>query len=234
MRYEITNTISETKGRGSALRDPVHDSQFVVAPPLFDNPSRKNCSPRLGFAWDITGNSKMALRGGAGLLYDVSNIAGAAQINATATPPFSSNNTITTNLGFPFTAVPAVSQRALRMIDWNLQQPHLLQYNLTLERQLPASMVVSIAYAGSRGINLYGTTDGNPTYPSAKIGGRDFWTGNESRINPAWADMEFITAGMDSWYNSMQLGFQKHLSRGLQFQTSYTWGKSLEIGRAHV
>jgi hypothetical protein len=37
-----------------------------------------------------------------------------------------------------------------------------------------------------------------------------------------------ITAASDSWYNSLQLGVQKRLSSGLQFQSSYTWSKSLD------
>lgn len=234
IRYEFTSTVNETKGRGSSLRNTLTDTAFTVAPELFDNPSMTNFSPRLGFAWDVQGNSKTAVRGGFGLLYDVSNITGAAQVNATATPPFSSSNTVSSNFTFPLQNVPARTRPedfrgvALRLIDYHLQQPHMLQYNLTVERQMPGNMVASVAYAGSRGLNLYGTKEGNPTYPSSVIDGREFWTGNESRLNPFWADMEFITAGMNSWYNSFQFGFEKRMSHGLQFKSSYTWSKALD------
>jgi outer membrane receptor protein involved in Fe transport len=234
LRYEFTSKVNETKGRGSSLRNVLTDTAFAVAPELFDNPSMTNISPRLGFAWDVLGNASTSVRGGFGLLYDVSNITGAAQVNATATPPFSSSNTVQTNLTFPVTNVPSRTRPedfrgvALRLIDYNLQQPHMLQYNLTVERQLPANMVVSVAYAGSRGLNLYGTKEGNPAPPSSVINGREFWSGAESRLNPFWADMEFITAGMDSWYNSFQFGFEKRMAHGLQFKSAYTWSKALD------
>ena len=41
-----------------------------------------------------------------------------------------------------------------------------MQYNLTAERQLPGSMALSVAYAGSRGINLLQIKEGNPEIPN--------------------------------------------------------------------
>jgi len=100
----------------------------------------------------------------------------------------------------------------------------MLHYNLTAERQLPWEMAVTLAYAGSRGLNLYVTTDGNPTVPQIRDG-RKYWDGNEPRLNPNWRDFEFYTAGGDSWYNSLQFSLLKRLSNGLQFQSAYTWSK---------
>jgi hypothetical protein len=42
----------------------------VVDYPLFDNPSLTNIAPRLGFAWDVTGDGKTAVRGGGGIFYE--------------------------------------------------------------------------------------------------------------------------------------------------------------------
>jgi hypothetical protein len=35
------------------------------------------------------------------------------------------------------------------------------------------------------------------------------------------------TASASSWYNSLQISLQKRLSRGLQFQSGYTWSKAI-------
>jgi len=229
LRYEFHTTINETSKHGASVRDILHDAKPTIGSPLFEDPSYRNFSPRIGFAWDVFGNASTSVRGGFGLLYDLANLSGAAQINATATPPFSGNNVLTTNVAFPHPVIPpGAAGRSLRLVDFHIQQAHLLQYNLTVERQLPGSMAVSVAYAGSRGINLIQTKEGNPTYPSAKINGRDFWTGSEERLNPNWDDVEFKTAGGDSWYNSLQLSVQKRLSRGLQFNSNYTWSRVLD------
>jgi len=53
----------------------------------------------------------------------------------------------------------------------------------------------------------------------------------EFRQNPNWANTEFKTGGSSSWYNSLQLSVQKRLSKGLQFQSSYTYSKTLDTGQ---
>ena len=63
----------------------------------------------------------------------------------------------------PLSFPPAAAGKTLKAIDYSLQQPHMLQYNLTLQRQLPWGIAATVAYAGSRGINLITETEGNPT-----------------------------------------------------------------------
>src|SRR5262249_47707686 len=58
IRYEFMTTVNETKGHGSSLRDIVNGTDVALDPALFDNPSLKNFSPRLGFAWDIRGDGR--------------------------------------------------------------------------------------------------------------------------------------------------------------------------------
>jgi len=241
LRYEFATQINETKGHGAALRDMLHDADTTLGIP-FKNPSRRNFSPRLGFAWDVKGDGKTAVRGGFGLLYDVGSFGSGLISATTGTPPFSGRSTLAAvKFVIPFSFPPAA--RSPRLVDYNLQQPHILQYNLTVERQLPYDMAVTAAYAGSRGLNLMKVTEGNPTVPggvgvggvcvakTAAPGGAtgpDCWLGNELRTNPLWASIDLRTASSNSWYNSLQLNLLKRLSRGLQFQSSYTFGKIID------
>ena len=230
LRYEFRNEVNEVSGRGSSLRDVTRDAVATVPSPPFENTSLRNFSPRLGFAWDIFGNASTSLRGGFGLLYDVATFGWLAGSTLDNKPPFAGRSDISANLGFPRTVIPppSVLAPAIGMLDFHMQQPHLLQYNLTIERKLPAAVVFSLSYAGSRGLNLYQTKEGNPPIPSAKVNGRDFWTGQEQRMNPYWSTIEYKTAGGDSWYNSLQFSLLKRLSHGLQFQSSYTWSRTLD------
>ncbi len=227
LRYEFLTTVHEVRGYGAALRDMAHDADTTLGIP-FINPSLHNFSPRFGFAWDVKGDGKTAVRGGFGLLYDLGNVGSALSAGAGATPPFSLLSTVN-NPPLPFTlplVIPAsAAGKALRVLDYNLRQPHLLQFNLAVERQLPHGMAVTLAYAGSRGLNLFKVTEGNPTIPRILPDNRQFWSGTDPRTNPNWTSIELKTAGSSSWYNSMQLGAVKRLTKGLEFQSSYTWSK---------
>ena len=175
------------------------------------------------------------MRGGFGLLYDVGTYAQQVGNISVASLPFSSQSAITTPgafavpLFFPDTAVG----RAVRSMEYDQRNPHMLTYNFTVERQLPADMSLSLAYAGSRGFNLQNSNDGNPTQYEIRDG-HFYWRsaaeGGAPRLNPAWTTIQYHVTNKNSWYNSLQFVVNKRLSRGLQFQSSYTWGKTLDEG----
>jgi hypothetical protein len=126
---------------------------------------------------------------------------------------------------------------------------------LSVQRQLPFTVGLTVAYAGSRGIDLIGERDANPTIPAgipnaagtACIAGtpNNFtsftfgsatacWIGNEPRINPAWGYVRFNTTNNNSFYNSLQVTVQKQMSRGLQFQSSYTYSRIIDTTQGIV
>ncbi|OFW00064.1 MAG: hypothetical protein A3F68_05095 [Acidobacteria bacterium RIFCSPLOWO2_12_FULL_54_10] len=252
LRYEFHTVNPEQRGRAAALVDAKNDAKTTLGVPPHTNPSLKNFSPRFGFAWDVRGDGKTAVRGGFGLLYDINSLAAARYVGASAMPPFSSRSLVN-NVGrvtFPYVVPPGFEGNVVRGPDYNMSQPHMLQYNLTVERELPGEMALMLAYGGSRGINLIQSVEANPRTPRGVPVGRGTgtgvcqtsstpvafnptgprcWTGQESPDNPNWETVQYIaTAAGDSFYNSFQFGLRKRLSRGLQFQSSYTWSKSID------
>jgi hypothetical protein len=144
------------------------------------------------------------------------------------TPPFSSLSRVN-NAPFtvPFELPAEGSPQALRIIDYNLAAPNMWHYNVAVERELIANMALTVAYAGSRGVNLIRTAEGNPRMPSQTLAdGRPFWTGLEPRVSPYWNTIELKVADSKSQYNSLQLRLNQRLRRGLQFQNSLTWASA--------
>src|SRR5207247_2915932 len=162
LRYEPQTRDKEQFGRESAIRNILTDSAATLGP-LFKNNTLDNISPRLGFAWDVGGNGKTAVKGAAARLYDLGNLATPLVQAVAGTPPFS---TLTRVNNAPFT-VPFVlpaegSPQALRIIDYNLAAPNMWHYTVAADGELLGSMALTVAYAGSSAVNL--TTPAETTH----------------------------------------------------------------------
>jgi hypothetical protein len=223
LRYEFYTLPREADGLDTALLDIVNGTAFTPGELFAENPSLKNIAPRLGFAWDVTGDGRTAVRGGAGLYHDTDGPFNSAFGIAAFSPPFAATATIN-NPTFPRPVVTGGAASA-RTIDYNIEQPYGITYNVSVQREAIGGIVVMVGYAGSRARNLMSAVEANPVVPQIQSDGTKFFAAGAPRRNRAFGPIDFRTNGGDSEYNALQLTAQKRFSRGYQLQVNYTLGK---------
>jgi len=227
-------------------------------------------APNLGFLSGEGGN-KLSIRAGWGLYFNRTEEEGALQ-NLGAPPfglssagaadvgghpsfanPFqdiSGNAAKSVTNKFPFVA-PApgtpfdftnVEPFSINVIDQKLSAPYAMNYNLVIQRELPANMVLSLGYIGSQARHLLRSYDANSvTLAGAQQCAANPTCANDPSFKSAFPNLSpfpgDIYEGLGiqattgkSGYNSFQTSLNKGFTHGLSFLLSYTWSHSIDDG----
>src|SRR3970282_1431602 len=114
--------------RDAALRD-LTDSTPPPGP-LSQNPTYRNLSPRTGFAWDIFGDGRTALRGGYGLYFNTNNH---QNLIVTLTNPPQPPGRVIINPPSPTPPFNRAAAISMRPVQWDLDNPRVHIFNLNLQ-----------------------------------------------------------------------------------------------------
>ncbi|MGH9845066.1 MAG: TonB-dependent receptor domain-containing protein, partial [Blastocatellia bacterium] len=227
LRYEFATSPSEVNGKIANLRN-ILDPQVTVGGTFFETP-KGGISPRFGFAYDLSGDGKTAVRGGFGIYYEQPLFSTYRQA-AYGTLPFISTARLAASAVTSLPVSPTLFTTGTPLtesLDYNLRSIYTMQYNLNLQREI-FGIVTSAAYVGSRGVNLVGQGDINTAIPQIQPDGRSFFPAGSRRRNPNFDVVRSGIQGFNSWYNALNLGATRRFNQGLQFQASYTFGKSID------
>ena len=98
LRYEFVTIPHEIHGKSSTLVN-LTDRDPTIGPIWQRNPTLSDFAPRVGFAWDVSGNGKTSIRAAFGTYYDLP-ISYFYSIQGSRTLPFSFTGTVN-NPPFP-------------------------------------------------------------------------------------------------------------------------------------
>lgn len=182
--------------------------------------------PRLGVAYQVT--PKTVLRAGAGRFVTrmglIDNIFPGG--NSPFQPFVTVNNVSVDNPGASLTSGTAAAL-TITTLNRNLKAPEAWNWNVTVQRELPWSSVLSVGYVAHRGLHAWEVYDINQ--PSAgELQANPGVNVNYLRPYKGFAEIQEEESAASSMYNSLQLTWNRALKAGFSFGVSYTLSKSMD------
>ena len=230
LRYEYYSVLHEDRGLYSLF---LADKGVLARQPWY-NSSKLNLGPRLAFVWSPQRfDNKTVLRVGAGYFF------GPGQTEDQVQPIDSDRATVSITSG-PLLAFPVDPRQVLstfsvanlsgyqpRAYDSGYRLPEkILSYTFSVQQQLPGSAVLTVAYVGSQGRNLFlrSWTNGIVGVNMNPV------TGAGSAVlqyGSRFAQIDYKTSGGRDNYNSLQTTLNRRYQKGFSLGASWTYGHSI-------
>jgi hypothetical protein len=266
VRYEWASNPRTVGAPIFVLNNPATDTSFEKASDEFlANPNVKSVDPRIGLAWDPFGDHKTSIRAAFGMFHEPVTWRSFEYSFDPMDPAYEQINGYVASPPFPpgqqFGQAPLSGNPTyFQTINDDVHTaPYQMQFNLTIQRQLPKGILASVGYNGSAGVHLFQQEEINlPVYWSEATAAQKAYTPNAYtasaaqqftgiatgvgapgtptnpfigvRENTNFGPLESLEPASHSSYNSLQASLARQFSSGLTFNTSYTFSKCMDNG----
>lgn len=258
LRYELNSRFTDVQNRltlfdtsfpGGRLRISGTSQAYIPGRGIVDGPAtprgllpadKNNFAPRLGIAFRPFGDNSTAIRAGYGVFYDIVELQDLRTF--VRNPPFgevidlrgdqNSNSSSPAVLRvtelFPDRGSPAARPSGFSPLGSYLD-PYYQQWNFSVQRALPSSILLEAGYIGTKGTRLaqrlnvnQAFFDADPARPTPILSRRPF---------PLFGDTIRLTENdANSTYHGGFVKLERRFSAGFSFLGSYTWSKTLDAG----
>jgi hypothetical protein len=256
LRYELPFPYTEIKNR-QTLFIPGRQSTVVPDAPtglLYPGDAgvpagliptfKKGFAPRVGFAWDPTGNSRWLVTSAYGIFYEpyYTGQGGPLQSPISAPPYLQTQQVSAPNFADPYNGNPPVNgQFATPLtnltLDAKLSLPYAQDWDLNVQRSFGANLLLQVGYVGTKGTKLPRFIEGNPAIYMPGVSTpnnadqRRLYSGCTLADPPTackFSSTGLIAGIANSNYNALEASLKKRFSHGLAFLASYTYSKAID------
>ena len=204
-------------------------------------------APRVGVAWDVTGNGRWLVTSAYGIFYDpyYTGEGGPLQTPISAPPYLQTPQIQLPNFADPYNGQNPfngsfASPMTLLTLDPNLRLPYAQDWNLNLEHAFGSNWLLQVGYIGTKGTKLPRFIEANPTVYDPSLSYQDNLNFSDQRrlysgcsvaeptVPCTFSSVGEIAGIANSTYNALQASLKKRFSHGVSALISYTYSKTLD------
>ena len=235
-RSESTSGWNESQGRASnyqIVNGVLQTTPVVGSSALSTNRAKFLPNPRLGFAWDVRGDGKTAVRGGIGLYHGLLDT---LDYRFDQTAPFNTAESIKSIAvsSLNFTAgvpPPPTAKVSPSNVQPDISTPAVITWSLRVEQEIAPNTSLTVGYVGFHAYHQILSEDMNEPTPAYASTGQVYYP-STTDVNPNLANSTSWVSQGTGLYNALEVDARHSYANGFQLRGNYTWSKNLDDGSA--